>query len=101
MAKPKGRKENKPGVRQPIHLPNFGAEAALGPASRTYRSPMEAYPGTASAAVLPSQLDQEAPVDDESDTEGADIDNDEADEATGALGSDESDEGDETDGDEG
>ena len=101
MAKPKGQKENKPGVRQPIHLPNFGAEAALGPASRTYRSPMEAYPGAASAAVLPSQLDQEAPVDEESDTEGADIDNNEADDAAGELGSDESDEGDETDGDEG
>jgi hypothetical protein len=93
MPKPRDKKEKRPGVRTVIRLPNFGAEAALGPASRTYRSLMEAYPNAPSPAVLPSQLDIEEPVDEGMDMEGADIDADADDEATGELGSEEADDG--------
>ena len=92
MARQKDTKAKKKVGGTNVRLPNFGAEAALGPASRTYRSPMEAYPGVASPAVLPSQLDAEEAVDDESDTEGADVEADEGDEPTGEGGSDAGDE---------
>ena len=95
MAKQKDRKEKKPSGGRVVRLPNFGAEAALGPASRTYRSAMEAYPDVASAAVLPSQLDAEEAVDDESDVEGAEVDADDGDEPTGEVGSDVADDEDE------
>jgi hypothetical protein len=88
MARQKDRKEKKPAAGRVARLPNFGAEAALGPASRTYRSPMEAYPDVASGAVLPSQLDAEETVDDESDMEGAEVEADDGDEPTGEMGSD-------------
>ena len=88
MARQKDRKEKKPSGGRVVRLPNFGAEAALGPASRTYRSAMEPYSDLASAAVLPSQLDAEEAVDDESDIEGAEAEADDGDEATGEVGSD-------------
>ena len=88
MARQKDRKEKKPRGGWVVRLPNFGAEAALGPASRTYRSPMEAYPAVASPAVLPSQLDADETVDDDSDMEGAEVETDDGDEPTGELDSD-------------
>ena len=93
MAKPKDRKEKKPSAGAVIRLPTFGAEASLGPASRTYRSPMEAYPSATAASVLPSQLDTEATAEEETDTEGAEIDADGDDDGAGDTGSDEADEG--------
>jgi len=93
MAKAKDRKDRKPSAGAIIRLPTFGAEASLGPASRTYRSPMEAYPSASAASVLPSQLDTEATGEEETDTEGAEIDADGDDDAAGEAGSDEADEG--------
>jgi len=93
MAKPKDRKAKKPSAGTVIRLPTFGAEASLGPASRTYRSPMEAYPSASSASVLPSQLDTEATGAEEADAEGAEIDADGDDDEAGDTGSDEADEG--------
>ena len=93
MAKPKDRKERRPSEGAVVRLPSFGAEAALGPASRTYRSPMEAYPNASAASVLPSQLDLDAASEEETDTEGAEVEANGDEEATGEAGSDEPDEG--------
>jgi len=100
MAKPKDRKERKPSAGAVIRLPNFGAEAALGPASRTYRSPMEAYPNASAASVLPSQMGLDATGEEETDMEGAEIDAEGDDEAIGDTGAEEADEGEDEEGED-
>jgi len=87
MAKSRRGPATPPGAGPVVRLPNFAADAALGPASRTYRSPMEAYAVGRPSAVTPSQLEGDATSYDDAESEGAEVDVDDTDGETGELGS--------------
>lgn len=65
-------------------LPNFGAEAAVGPPSRAYRSPLS-FGAAGAAAVAPSYRDGDADTDADAD-EASDVDSDDSDDSDADVG---------------
>lgn len=65
-------------------LPNFGAEMAVGPPSRAYRSPLS-FGATSAAAIAPSYRDDEADIDAGAD-DASDVDSDDGDDSDADVG---------------
>lgn len=83
MPKKKPEMANVTDVAGP-RLPNFGAEMAIGPPSRAYRSPLF-LSATGTGAVAPSYLDQEADIDAGAD-EASDVDSDDSNDSDDSQG---------------
>jgi len=83
MPKKKPEMANVTDVAGP-RLPNFGAEMAVGPPSRAYRSPLS-LGATGAAAVAPSYRNEEADIDAGAD-EASDVDSDDGNDSDDSQG---------------